>query len=93
MALTAILTSQEGPYTSDAYTLDGPTELRAQGLESGQSVVLQWEQCDGTFEDAKPPVVMTYERPTVLYVGYSDIKLKIKETTTNSISVGAASAS
>jgi hypothetical protein len=93
MPLIGIITNQTGPHTSAAYTMTGPTEFRAQGLEDGQSVVMQWEQCDGTFSNVKPPVVLTFEDPSILYAGYSDIKWVIQSTTTNQISVGAASAS
>lgn len=96
MSLETAIAATTAVATSDAITLSGPIEIRAFGLEGTQKIVIQWETLTGSFENAKggPGVtVLTAQSPSTIYIGYSDIKVKKPEATTNQVSVGYALAS
>ena len=93
MALTTLIAAKTAAETSSAITLSGPTTIVADGLASGESVVIHREQVDGTFTVlliGSGPVMLTDTEPVKTIEFYGDIKA-VKGVTTGTVAVGYGS--
>jgi hypothetical protein len=92
-SLTEAITAGTSAATSDAISLSGPVEIHVEGtLLDGEYVEIKRDNLANTFEGAKTGsgiIRLTSTMPSVIYEGYSDIKI-YKTATENSVGVSYA---